>query len=171
LGEIKLSMYPNNTVLSPLLLISLFIVVIGINFMALFPFIFTPTAHMILTFPLTITVWRSLIFFGWFYHPKAILAHMVPSGTPTVLMFFMVLIELVRNIIRPLTLSVRLSANIIAGHLLICLLGNFLIQFISISSSLILIVPVLLSFLELGVSIIQAYVIMTLITLYITEIH
>src|SRR5579863_8606542 len=96
---------------------------------------------------------------------------MVPSGTPTILMFFMVLIELVRNIIRPLTLSVRLSANIIAGHLLICLLGNFLIQFISISSSLILIVPVLLSFLELGVSIIQAYVIMTLITLYVTEIH
>jgi len=94
---------------------------------------------------------------------------MVPSGTPTVLMFFMVLIELVRNIIRPLTLSVRLSANIIAGHLLICLLGNFLIQFISISSSLILIVPVLLSFLELGVSIIQAYVFVLLVISYIKD--
>jgi F-type H+-transporting ATPase subunit a len=81
-----------------------------------------------------------------------------------------VLIELISNIIRPITLSVRLSANIVAGHLLISLLGNFSListTNIIISSSVLL----MLRILEIAVSIIQAYVFITLITLYSTEIH
>ena len=56
--------------------------------------------------------------------PNSMMAHLVPLGTPVALIPFMVLIELVRNFIRPLTLSVRLAANIVAGHLLLTLLGN-----------------------------------------------
>jgi len=82
----------------------------------------------------------------------------------------MVLIEIVRNIIRPITLSVRLSANIVAGHLLIRLLGNFsLISKTNLLSSSITLLA--LTGLEIGVALIQAYVFITLITLYSTEIH
>jgi F-type H+-transporting ATPase subunit a len=83
----------------------------------------------------------------------------------------MVLIERVSNIIRPLTLAVRLSANIIAGHLLITLLGN---QLASLSDSPVIPLAIgaqlTLSTLELAVSIIQAYVFFILLTLYLGEI-
>jgi F-type H+-transporting ATPase subunit a len=81
----------------------------------------------------------------------------------------MVLIELVSSLIRPLTLSIRLSANMIAGHLLICLLGNFLIF---LGKSFIMTFPVrlILSFLEVSVSLIQSYVFITLLSLYFVDV-
>ena len=98
------------------------------------------------------------------------LAHLVPLGTPAVLMPFMVLIETIRNVIRPGTLAVRLAANIIAGHLLLVLLGN---QGPSISSSLLgvlLLTQILLLTLESAVAIIQSYVFAVLATLYSREV-
>ncbi len=94
---------------------------------------------------------------------------MVPSGTPTLLISFIVLVEALSNLIRPLALTFRLTANIIAGHLLISLVGGFLI-----SSPLLVFIPggfvqFLLIFIELGVSIIQAYVFSTLLMLYASE--
>lgn len=97
------------------------------------------------------------------------ISHLVPSGTPVQLMNFIVLIETVRNLIRPITLSVRLSANMVAGHLLISLLGRFCLLRVGNLLSFPLILA--LSVLELGVSFIQAYVLITLVTLYSTEIH
>ena len=85
-------------------------------------------------------------------------------------MSFIVLIELVRNIIRPITLCVRLTANLIAGHLLITLLGNSLISISSKISFLSVVAPLTLTVLESAVACIQAYVFITLITLYITEV-
>jgi F-type H+-transporting ATPase subunit a len=79
----------------------------------------------------------------------------------------MVLIELVRNIIRPVTLCVRLTANLIAGHLLMSLLGNALVRR---GLAILFFVPILLTILEIAVSFIQAYVFITLVTLYATEI-
>jgi len=98
------------------------------------------------------------------------LAHLVPLGTPPVLMPFMVLIETVSNVIRPGTLAVRLAANIIAGHLLLVLLGN---QGPSISSSLLrilLVTQILLLTLESAVAVIQSYVFAVLATLYSREV-
>ena len=94
---------------------------------------------------------------------------MVPLGTPYVLINLMVIIELISNIIRPITLSVRLTANMIAGHLLLSLLRNSSLQsvyFFSLSS----LGLVLLTILELRVALIQAYVFSMLITLYSTEV-
>lgn len=99
-------------------------------------------------------------------------AHLVPQGTPSVLIPFIVLIETIRNIIRPGTLAVRLAANIIAGHLLLTLLGN---TGPSITSSLILSIlifsQILLLTLESAVAIIQSYVFAVLRTLYTREIN
>lgn len=98
------------------------------------------------------------------------MAHLVPIGTPLLLMNFMVLIEIVSNIIRPITLSVRLCANIVAGHLLLRLLRNFsLIRINHIIYSFLGLI--ILGVLEIAVALIQGYVFITLISLYSTEIH
>ena len=103
--------------------------------------------------------------------PKLILAHLVPMGTPMALIPFMVVVEIIRRVIRPFTLAIRLAANIIAGHLLIALIGGQAPQ----SSHFILLGVlgglVLLGLLECAVSLIQAYVFRVLSTLYINEVN
>lgn len=98
-------------------------------------------------------------------------AHLVPQRTPNVLIPFIVLIESIRNIIRPGTLAVRLTANMIAGHLLITLLGNQTAERTGIVLIILINVQLLLITLEIAVSVIQSYVFTVLITLYTREIH
>ena len=99
--------------------------------------------------------------------PLSIIAHLVPSGTPLALMPFMVLIESIRTVIRPITLSVRLAANMIAGHLLLSLCGGgFLSMVIGVRA---FIGQTLLFRLEIAVALIQSYVFITLVTLYSRE--
>jgi F-type H+-transporting ATPase subunit a len=100
------------------------------------------------------------------------LAHLVPQSTPPILMPFMVIIETVRNLIRPLTLAVRLTANIIAGHLLITLLGNQIADnSIVLSGSILLITQITLLILESAVALIQSYVFTVLACLYSSEVN
>jgi F-type H+-transporting ATPase subunit a len=98
------------------------------------------------------------------------LSHLLPQGTPLALINFMVLIELTRRIIRPVTLCVRLTANIIAGHLLISLLGNALLGIRRTVAVIRIPVPLILTTLESAVAGIQAYVFITLISLYTAEL-
>jgi F-type H+-transporting ATPase subunit a len=98
------------------------------------------------------------------------LSHLVPQGTPGLLIIFIVLIEIVSNIIRPITLCVRLTANLIAGHLLMSLLGNAISSMPVTGVILAIPVPITLTVLESAVACIQAYVFITLITLYTTEV-
>jgi len=79
------------------------------------------------TLSISLIIWSLIILFLLVLNFKSFIAHLVPLGTPGVLTSFIVLVELVRNLIRPITLSVRLMANIVAGHLLIGLLGGFLL--------------------------------------------
>lgn len=97
-------------------------------------------------------------------------AHLVPQSTPGLLIPFIVLIESIRNVIRPITLSVRLIANIVAGHLLITLLGNQTALASNIILISLIITQILLLTLETAVSIIQSYVFAVLSTLYSREI-
>ncbi len=153
-----------------LMLILTFLFVVSINFLALYPQIFSPTSHITITLPLSLLFWLSLMIFGWTKSTNHILSHLLPQGTPVVLIIFIVIIELTRNIIRPITLCVRLTANLIAGHLLITLLGNALISLSFYSFMISLFVPLLLTILESAVAFIQAYVFITLVTLYTTEV-
>ena len=109
--------------------------------------------------------------FGWIENYTHMFAHLVPKGTPGPLIPFIVLIETTRNIIRPATLAVRLSANIIAGHLLLTLLGNIGPLIPTASVSLLIITEILLMLLETAVSIIQAYVFRVLAVLYAREVN
>jgi len=97
-------------------------------------------------------------------------AHLVPQGTPGVLIPFMVCIETVSNLIRPGTLAVRLCANIIAGHLLITLMGNTGSGLRTFMVSFLILGQICLLILESAVSIIQGYVFAVLRTLYSSEV-
>ncbi len=92
----------------------------------------------------------------------------MPLGSPIILRFFIVIIETVRNLIRPITLSVRLAANIIRGHLLIHLLSSITI-FRKILFLLTIPLIITLLILETAVAFIQAFVFAILISLYINE--
>jgi len=153
-----------------IILISLFIFILANNFLGLFPYVFNSTSHMTITLSLALPLWLSLILYGWINYTLYIFAHLVPQRTPPLLIPFIVLIETIRNIIRPLTLAVRLIANIIAGHLLITLLGNQAVGAIGVTLLLIIVVQIILLTLELAVSIIQSYVFSVLVTLYTSEI-
>lgn len=154
-----------------LLFISLFLFIAANNVLGLFPYVFTATSHLSLTLALALPLWLGFMLYGWWNHTQHMLAHMVPLGTPGPLMPFMVLIETIRNVIRPGTLAVRLAANMIAGHLLLVLLGN---QGPAMSSSLVtvlLLVQILLLTLESAVALIQSYVFAVLATLYSSEAY
>ncbi|KYN20699.1 ATP synthase subunit a, partial [Trachymyrmex cornetzi] len=111
-----------------------------------------------------------ILIFRILNHLGILLAHLTPSGTPSILIPFMVIIESISLIIRPLTLAIRLTANIIAGHLLLTLLGSSGININSLSTlSILIFTQILLLTLEIAVSLIQAYVFSILSTLYRRE--
>ena len=153
-----------------LLLFSLFTFICLNNFLGLFPYIFTSSSHLVVTLSLAFPFWLRFIIFGWLNHTNHMLAHLVPLGTPGVLMPFMVLIETIRNVIRPGTLAVRLAANIIAGHLLLVLLGNQGPRLTSYFLFLLIGAQILLLILERAVAVIQSYVFAVLTTLYSREV-
>nr|YP_010713109.1 ATP synthase F0 subunit 6 [Oscinella pusilla]WDA93975.1 ATP synthase F0 subunit 6 [Oscinella pusilla] len=156
---------------STLIFISLFSMILFNNFMGLFPYIFTSTSHLTLTLTLALPLWISYMIYGWLNHTNHMFAHLVPQGTPAVLMPFMVCIETISNVIRPGTLAVRLTANMIAGHLLLTLLGNTGPSMSTIMISILLITQILLLILESAVAIIQSYVFAVLSTLYSSEVN
>nr|YP_010852721.1 ATP synthase F0 subunit 6 [Provespa barthelemyi]WGL39461.1 ATP synthase F0 subunit 6 [Provespa barthelemyi] len=153
-----------------IIMFSMFMMMLIINFIGLFPYIFTASSHLSITLPLSLSIWMGIMLFYWLKMTNLSFAHLVPLNTPSTLMMFMVLIETISNFIRPMTLAIRLSANMIAGHLLLCLLGSTG-QIMSINLIWLLIFSQMLLFsLELAVSIIQSYVFMTLMSLYSNEL-
>nr|AML25910.1 ATP synthase F0 subunit 6 [Staphylinidae sp. BMNH 1274216] len=155
---------------STLIFISLFSIILFNNFMGLFPYIFTSSSHLIMTLALALPLWLSFMIYGWLNNTIHMFAHLVPQGTPPILMPFMVCIETISNIIRPGTLAVRLAANMIAGHLLMTLLGNTGPMMSLIMINILIITQLLLLMLESAVAIIQSYVFSVLSTLYSSEV-
>nr|YP_010311857.1 ATP synthase F0 subunit 6 [Planusocoris schaeferi]UNA71165.1 ATP synthase F0 subunit 6 [Planusocoris schaeferi] len=152
-----------------LMMISMFMFILINNMMGLLPYIFTSTSHLVFTLSMALPLWLTLMIYGWINQTNYMFAHLIPAGTPAMLMPFMVMIETISNMIRPGSLAVRLTANMIAGHILMSLLGNN-----SINSSFMLIVilmiQIMLMLFELAVSLIQAYVFSVLSTLYSSEL-
>nr|AII41648.1 ATP synthase subunit 6 [Allopsontus sp. 1 JZ-2014] len=156
---------------SSILFISLFSFIMFNNFLGLFPYIFTSSSHLVFTLSLALPMWVSFMLYGWFNHTQHMFAHLVPQGTPAVLMPFMVCIETVSNIIRPGTLAVRLAANMIAGHLLLTLLGGTGVGLPTALLLLLITTQILLLILEAAVAVIQSYVFAVLTTLYSSEVN
>nr|YP_007025688.1 ATP synthase F0 subunit 6 [Neotrypaea thermophila]AEW68327.1 ATP synthase F0 subunit 6 [Neotrypaea thermophila] len=153
-----------------LMFVSLFGFIVFNNFLGLFPYIFTSTSHLVVTLSLSLPLWLGYMVFGWINHTQHMFAHLVPNGTPSVLMPFMVLIETISNVIRPGTLAVRLCANMIAGHLLLSLMGGAGVGMGTVLSFFLVMSQILLLLLESAVAVIQSYVFAILSTLYASEV-
>jgi len=150
-------------------LISLLTLILFYNFLALFPHLFSTTSHLLVTLPLAYTIWLAVVTFNLVSFFKYFLSHFIPLGTPIFLISFMVIVEILRNLIRPLALTFRLTANIIAGHLLISLVRGILITLNVVYFLTGYFSQFFLVFIEIGVSFIQAYVFFTLLLLYASE--
>nr|QNV12093.1 ATP synthase F0 subunit 6 [Argiope bruennichi] len=140
------------------------------NLLGLFPFVFTSTAHPMITMGLGLVFWFSFFLMGWVKNFKHSAAHLVPEGSPIYLSPLMVIIESISHLMRPFTLSIRLAANMMAGHLIISLLASIsLMSFMGFSSSILL--QSILLILEFGVSVIQGFVFSILVLLYALEYY
>nr|ASS30655.1 ATP synthase F0 subunit 6 [Gastroptychus investigatoris] len=154
-----------------LIFISMFTLILFNNFLGLLPYIFTSSSHLVMNLTLSLPLWLTLMVFGWVNHTKHMFTHLVPQGTPTILMPFMVLIETISNLIRPGTLAVRLTANMMAGHLLLTLLSGAGSTLNYYCLLIFLIFQMLLLLLEAAVVVIQSYVFAMLSTLFTSEIN
>lgn len=168
--EFKILLKPNFSSIS-IIFVVVFTIIVYNNFLGLIPYVFTRSSHLVITLSLSLPLWISYIIFGWINNSRHMFAHLVPQGTPTLLMPFIVIIETIRNIIRPGTLAVRLAANIIAGHLLLTLLGNTGPKLALFIILILIICQILLLILESAVAIIQSYVFAVLSTLYARETY
>nr|QBP33707.1 ATP synthase F0 subunit 6 [Bombus sibiricus] len=148
--------------------ISIMMYIMLLNLFSLIPYIFTSTSHLLFNLSMSFSMWLSFIIYSTINYPMKTLSHLVPLNSPKFLMNFMVIIELISLIIRPWTLSIRLSANLISGHLILILLSNFMMNFMFLSPFTLLIQNMLLV-LEISMALIQAYVFSILLTLYFSE--
>jgi F-type H+-transporting ATPase subunit a len=149
-----------------------------LNFVGIFPYTLTLTAQLTCTFILAllglVIVWGH----GIYNNKLLILNHFLPTGAPLILAPFIISIELISNFSRLISLPVRLFANITSGHALLKILAGATIGFISILVGLLymgvtisILVILLISILELIIAFLQAYVFVTLILIYVSEIE
>nr|QNS38263.1 ATP synthase F0 subunit 6 [Zosterops hypoxanthus] len=155
-----------------LILTSLMIFLLLVNLLGLLPYTFTPTTQLSMNLALAFPLWLATLLTGLRNQPSASLGHLLPEGTPTLLIPALILIETTSLLIRPLALGVRLTANLTAGHLLIQLISTATVALFStmpMVSLLTLLVLFLLTILEIAVAMIQAYVFVLLLSLYLQE--
>nr|YP_009239301.1 ATP synthase F0 subunit 6 [Motacilla lugens]AMM04588.1 ATP synthase F0 subunit 6 [Motacilla lugens] len=155
-----------------MILTSLMIFLLLINLLGLLPYTFTPTTQLSMNLALAVPLWLATLLTGLRNQPSASLGHLLPEGTPTSLIPALILIETTSLLIRPLALGVRLTANLTAGHLLIQLISTAttaLFSTMPVVSLLTLLVLFLLTILEVAVAMIQAYVFVLLLSLYLQE--
>nr|YP_005088456.1 ATPase subunits 6 [Konosirus punctatus]BAL43965.1 ATPase subunits 6 [Konosirus punctatus] len=154
------------------LLTSLMIFLFTINMLGLLPYTFTPTTQLSLNMGLAVPLWLATVIIGMRNQPTAALGHLLPEGTPVPLIPVLIIIETISLFIRPLALGVRLTANLTAGHLLIQLIATaafVLLPMMPTVAILTATVLFLLTLLEVAVAMIQAYVFVLLLSLYLQE--
>nr|YP_010988045.1 ATP synthase F0 subunit 6 [Hypsipetes amaurotis]WON66578.1 ATP synthase F0 subunit 6 [Hypsipetes amaurotis] len=155
-----------------LILTSLMVFLLLINLLGLLPYTFTPTTQLSMNLALAFPLWLATVLTGLRNQPSASLGHLLPEGTPTLLIPALILIETTSLLIRPLALGVRLTANLTAGHLLIQLISTATMALSStmpVVSLMALLILFLLTILEVAVAMIQAYVFVLLLSLYLQE--
>nr|AGA83684.1 ATP synthase subunit 6 [Apalis cinerea cinerea] len=155
-----------------LILTSLMVFLLLINLLGLLPYTFTPTTQLSMSLALAFPLWLATLLTGLRNQPSITLGHLLPEGTPTPLIPALILIETTSLLIRPIALGVRLTANLTAGHLLIQLISTATIALLStmpMVSLLTFLILFLLTILEVAVAMIQAYVFVLLLSLYLQE--
>nr|AEO18247.1 ATP synthase F0 subunit 6 [Hynobius yangi] len=155
-----------------MIFLSLMVFLMTMNLLGLLPYTFTPTTQLSLNLGLAVPFWLATILIGLRNQPTAAFGHLLPEGTPTLLIPILIIIETISLFIRPLALGVRLTANLTAGHLLIQLIATatlVLLPLMPAVSILTMATLFLLTLLEIAVAMIQAYVFVLLLSLYLQE--
>nr|NP_443325.1 ATP synthase F0 subunit 6 [Zu cristatus]BAB70123.1 ATPase subunit 6 [Zu cristatus] len=151
---------------------SLMIFLITLNMLGLLPYTFTPTTQLSLNMAFAVPLWLATVIIGMRNQPTHALGHLLPEGTPTALIPILIIIETISLFIRPLALGVRLTANLTAGHLLIQLIATAAFVLLPLMPSVAVLTAtllLLLTLLEIAVAMIQAYVFVLLLSLYLQE--
>ncbi|NP_739833.1 ATP synthase F0 subunit 6 (mitochondrion) [Gambusia affinis] len=154
------------------LLTSLMLFLITLNTAGLLPYTFTPTTQLSMNMGFAVPLWLATVILGMRTQPTHSLGHLLPEGTPTLLIPVLIIIETISLFIRPLALGVRLTANLTAGHLLIQLVStatSVLLMTMPVLAVLTATLLFLLTLLEVAVAMIQAYVFVLLLSLYLQE--
>nr|BAV70514.1 ATPase subunit 6 [Exoglossum maxillingua] len=155
-----------------LMFTSLMIFLITINMLGLLPYTFTPTTQLSLNMGFAVPLWLATVIIGMRNQPTIALGHLLPEGTPIPLIPVLIIIETISLFIRPLALGVRLTANLTAGHLLIQLIATAVLVLLPMMPTVAILtaaVLFLLTLLEVAVAMIQAYVFVLLLSLYMQE--
>jgi F-type H+-transporting ATPase subunit a len=156
------------------LVFSLFMFILILNLFGMAPYGFTVTSHIIITFALAALVIGTVIVYGIMTHGTHFFGLFVPSGVPAWLLPLLVAIEVISFVSRPLSLSVRLFANMLAGHIALKIFAGFVATlltagFWSILAPLPLALTVALTALEVLVAVLQAYVFAVLTSIYLND--
>ena len=154
---------------------TLFVFILSNNLIGLVPYSFTVTSHLIVTFTLSLSIFIGVFIIGCQKHKMKMLSVFLPANTSFFLALLLVPIELISYIFKPISLGVRLFANLMAGHTLLKVIVGFswsllmLEDLLSISHIVPLLILILLMGLELGVALIQAYVFIVLTCIYLND--
>lgn len=157
------------------LVFSIFFLLLSINLIGLIPYSFTLTSHLIVTLTLSLSIFIGINIICVRLHGINFFSLFLPAGTSVVLAFLLVPIELISYIFKPISLSIRLFANMMAGHTLLkviagfafTLMGNVGVLFLLHYIPLLILIP--LFGLELGVALIQSFVFSILICIYLND--
>ena len=148
---------------------SLFMFVLFCNMLGMLPYSFTVTSHIIITLIMAIFIFIAITIIGFLKHGFGYLKLFVPSGVPMVLLPLITIIEIISYLSRPVSLSVRLFANMMAGHTMLKVFGGFVISLGMLGGWLPLSFSVALTGLEILVAFLQAYVFAILTCIYLND--
>ena len=148
---------------------SLFMFVLFCNMLGMLPYSFTVTSHIIVTFALAAVIFVGVTIIGFVNHGIKYLKLFIPSGVPLFLLPLIVIIEIISYLSRPVSLSVRLFANMMAGHTMLKVFGGFVISLGIIGGWLPLSFTVALTGLEILIAFLQAYVFAILTCIYLND--
>ncbi|MFA7275170.1 MAG: F0F1 ATP synthase subunit A [Pseudobdellovibrionaceae bacterium] len=157
------------------LVFTLFVMVLVGNLLGMVPYSFTYTSHLAVTASLAILVFLTVLVVGIARHGTHFFSLFVPHGVPAWLLWLVVLIEIVSFISRPITLSVRLFANMVAGHVLMKVIAGFAIMFVTAGGAVMAasFLPVAFNAIMIGfeffIAFIQAYVFAVLTCIYLKD--
>ena len=148
---------------------SLFMFVLFCNMIGMLPYAFTVTSHIIVTLVMALFIFISVTIIGFIKHGFKYLNIFVPKGVPIVLLPLITIIEIISYSSRPVSLSVRLFANMMAGHTMLKVFGGFVISLGLLGGWLPLSFSVALTGLEILVAFLQAYVFAILTCIYLND--
>jgi len=148
---------------------SLFMFVLFCNMVGMLPYSFTVTSHIIVTLIMALFIFVAVTIIGFIKHGIKYLSIFVPSGVPIILLPLITIIEIISYLSRPVSLSVRLFANMMAGHTMLKVFGGFVVSLGILGGWLPLSFSVALTGLEILVAFLQAYVFAILTCIYLND--